>query len=207
MRIYLLTIALAILSLCAYGKKVPGIIIVNGKVKDVTFDIKVPLLGSEPNFERIQYKVRYYDENGKKKTLRPGDAEEINFYYQGKEVRMISCVNTLGLGDIFSNAEKLFLKLEIDGPLRLYRYYFKQSTGGYSAGAGVYTPGMTYTVENFIFQKGNDALMKPRSLRWRKDMLEYFNDCPGLREQIEAKDFRKGDIEAIALYYNQHCGK
>jgi hypothetical protein len=206
MRIYLLTIVLAILSLSTHAKKVPGIIVVNGEVRHVTFDVKVPLLGSEPNFERIQYKIRYY-ENGKKKTLRPTDAEEISFYYLGREVRMISCVNTLGLGDIFSNAEKLFLKLEIDGPLRLYHYYYKQSTGGYSNGAGGFTPGITYTAENFIFQKGNEPLMQPRSLRWRKDMLEYFNDCPGLREQIEARDFRKGDIEAIALYYNQHCGK
>ncbi len=67
MRIHLFTIALAVLSLCAYGKKVQGVIVVNGKSQDVTFEIKVPLLGNEPNFERIQYKVRYYDENGKKK--------------------------------------------------------------------------------------------------------------------------------------------
>ncbi len=207
MRTYLLTIILAIFSLFAYGKKVQGVIVVNGKSRDVTFEIKVPLLGNEPNFERIQYKVRYYDENGKKKTLRPADADEIRFNYEGIEVRMISCANTIGLGDIFSDAEKLFLKLEINGAVKLYRYYYKQATGGHSNGLGGYTPGATYTADNFIFQKGKGDLMMPRSLRWRKDMLEYFDDCPGLREQIEAKDFRRGDVEAIALYYNQHCGK
>ncbi len=146
-------------------------------------------------------------EKRKKKTLRPTDADEIRFNYEGMEVRMISCANTIGLGDIFSDAEKLFLKLEINGAVKLYRYYYKQTTGGHSNGMGGYTPGVTYTADNFIFQKGKGELMMPRSLRWRKDMLEYFDDCPGLREQIEAKEFRKGDIEAIAMYYNQHCAK
>lgn len=208
MRRYFFIIALALISLHAYGKKIQGVIISNGKSKQVTFDIKVPLLADEPNFERIQYKVRYYDESGKKQTLRPDDADEIRFDYLGMEVRMISCVNTLGGGNIFSTSSRIFLKLEIDGPLKLYRFYFKQSTPGYYGGAGgAFSPGATYTVDNLIFQKGNGPLKQPRTLGWKKDMLDYFRDCPALSELIESKDLRRKEIEAIVLYYNRNCGK
>jgi hypothetical protein len=95
MRHVLLITALVILSLHAQGSKIKGIIIKQGESREVTFDIKVPWLGNEPNFERLQYKVKYYSESGKKQTLRPDDADEIRFEYQGMNVRMISCVNTL----------------------------------------------------------------------------------------------------------------
>ncbi len=124
------------------------------------------------------------------------------------EVRMISCANTLGGEGMFSTSTKIFLKLEIDGPLRLYRYYFKQSSPGFYGGpGGGYAPGATYTSNNLVFQKGNGPLKQPRTFGWKKDMLEYFSDCPALRERIESKDLRRKEIEAIVLFYNQHCAK
>lgn len=208
MRSFLLLVALAATSLQVFGKKIPGTIIADGKSTEVIFDIKVPLLGDEPNFERIQYKVRYYDETGKKRTLRPDNADEIRFDYEGMEVRMISCLNTVGGGSIFSTASKIFLKLEIDGPLKLYRFYYQHTTPGYYGGAGGgYSPGVSYSVENLIFQKGNGPLKQPRTLGWKKDMLEYFSDCPALRELIESKDLKRKQIEAIVMYYNRNCGK
>jgi hypothetical protein len=65
---------------------------------------------------------------------------------------------------------------------------------------------MTYTADNLIFQKGNGPLKQPRALGWKKDMLEYFSDCPALRERIESKDLRRKEIEAIVLFYNRQCG-
>ena len=209
MRSFLFIAVLLLVSLHAYGKKIQGSIIANGKARQVTFQIKVPLLGAEPNFERIQYKVRYYDETGRKRTLRPDEADEIRFEYGGMTVRMISCPNTLGGGSIFSTASNIFLKLEIDGRLKLYRFYQTQTTPGHfggGAGAG-YSPGMTYRIDNLIFQKGNGPLKRPRTLGWKKDMLEYFSDCPALRERIESKDLRRKEIEAIVMYYNQNCGR
>jgi hypothetical protein len=205
----LLAAALVVVSLCSHARKIEGVIISNGKSRQVTFDIKVPLLGNEPNFVRIQYRVRYYDESGKKRTLHPDDADEIRFDYEGMEVRMISCPNTLGGGSFFSSDSKMFLKLEIDGPLRLYRFYYKQTTGGayYGGPGGGYSPGSTYTVENLIFQKGNGPLKQPRTLGWKKDMLQYFSDCPALQERIADKDLRRKEIEAIVIYYNRNCGR
>jgi hypothetical protein len=208
MRTLFLITVLVVFSLQSYGRKIKGTIITDGKSREVTFDIKVPLLADEPNFERIQYKVRYYDESGKKQTLRPDDADEIRFQYEGTDVRMISCINTLAGGGIFSSASNIFLKLEIDGPLRLYRYYYKQSSPGFYGGGGVgYSPGTTYTVDNLIFQKGNGPLKQPRAMGWKRDMTDYFSDCPALRARIESKDLRRKEIEAIVMYYNQNCAK
>lgn len=207
MRSFLFITVLVATSLQSFGKKIQGTIIVNGESREVTFDIKVPLLADEPNFERIQYKVRYYDESGKKHTLRPEDADEIRFEYDGMDVRMISCLNTLGGGSIFLSSSKIFLKLEIDGPLRLYRFYYQQMTAGHYGGAGGgYSPGVSYRVENLVFQKGNGPLKQPRALGWKKDMLEYFSDCPSLGELIQSKDLKRKEIEAIVMFYNRNCG-
>jgi hypothetical protein len=205
----ILTTVLVAASLYAQARKIDGVIITRGTSRKVTFDIKVPLLANEPNFERIQYRVRYYDENGKKRTLRPDDADEIRFNYEGMDVRMIACPNTLGGGSVFSTAARIFLKLEIDGALRLYRFYYKQTTAGmyYGGPGGGYSPGSVYTAENLVFQKGNGPLKQPRSIGWKKDMLQYFSDCPALQELIEGKDLRRKEIEAIVIYYNRNCGK
>lgn len=204
----LLVIVVLAASVNVYAKKIPGLIISKGESREVMFDIKVKLFDGEPNFERIQFKVRYYDENGKKQILRPDDADEIIFDFEGMEVRMISCPNTIGGGGMFSSSSRIFLKIEIDGPLKLYRYYYTQTNAGFNGGAGgVYTPTTSYQVENLIFQKGIGPLKQPRSLGWKKDMLEYFSDCPELRERIENKDLRKREIEAIVNYYNANCGK
>jgi hypothetical protein len=206
MRSLILIVALVTSSLFVYGKKVGGTIMFKGESRNVTFDIKVPLLGFEPNFERIQYKVKYYDENGKKRTLRPDDADEIWFDYDGGEVHMISCPNTLG--GIFSTSNKIFLKVEIDGPLRLFRYYYKQRTSGYGTpGSAGFSGGTVYVADDFIFQKGNGPLKQPKAWGWKKDMIEYFSDCPGLRDRIEKKDLNRREVEAIVLYYNSNCGK
>src|SRR6187399_3226269 len=109
MRYVLFITAFVAISFHARGSKIKGVIIAQGQSREVTFDIKVPLLGDEPNFERLQYKVKYYSENGKKLTLRPDDADEIRFEYKGMNVRMISCSNTLNDANIFSSSSRIFL--------------------------------------------------------------------------------------------------
>jgi len=207
MRNLMLIIMVIVAHFHVEAKKIKGVIILNNQSREVTFDIKVPLLNDEPSFERLQYKVRYYDENGKRQTLRPDGADEIRFNYNGTEIRMISCSTKLGDTNLYSSSGRIFLKLEIDGRLRLYRYYYTKSTGYYGTTGMGYSPGMTYTADNLIFQKGGGPLKQPRSIGWRKDMLDYFSDCPPLLDRIESKDLRKKEIEAIVLFYNKNCGE
>jgi hypothetical protein len=190
----------------AEAKKIQGKIVFANETKEVTFNIPVKFLTQEPNFEKLQYKVRYYDASGKKVTLRPTNAQEIQFTYKFKNIRMLSINNTLGLGSIFTNNTKIFLHLEMDGHLKLFRFYYTQNNGGmYNSATGGMTGGYSYTVENYILQKGNGELKRPRNLTFKKDMGEYFRECPKLVEMIESKDFKKGDLESIVRYYNSYC--
>jgi hypothetical protein len=77
----------------------------------------------------------------------------------------------------------------------------------YSGSTGAMTGGYSYSVENMILQKGNGELKQPRSLSFRKDMRDYFSDCPDLTEKIDSRDFRRADMEAIVIYYNAHCAR
>ncbi len=207
MRISFVIVVFVFLSAHADARKVHGFIVAGAEKREVTFEVRVPLFANEPNFERTQYKIRYYDERGNLQTLKPTDADEISFDYEGMEVRMISVENTIGAGGFLLRPKRIFLKLEIDGPLRLYRYYYKTQTGGSYNPATGYSGGATYTVEDLIFQKGNGPLKQPRTMGWRNDMLEYFSDCPNVRSLIENKALRRSEMESITRMYNSSCAK
>jgi hypothetical protein len=207
-KLTLTIVFLVCVSTLVFARKIEGQIISTRGIQDVVFNIPFRFLAKEPNYERLQFRVRYYDASGKLVTLKPDDADEIRFTVSNKEVRMLSRVNTIGGGNIFSNQANIFLRLEIDGPLKLFHYYYTQTSPGmYSGATGAMTGGYSYSVENLILQKGNGVLKQPRSLTFRKDMREYFSDCPQLTERIEARDFKRADMEAIVIYYNSNCAK
>jgi hypothetical protein len=192
----------------AWARKVKGYIVKDGKSREVTFNVRVNFLADEPNLEKLQFRVKYYDENGKKHILLPTDASEISFDLGGTPVRMVSVTNTLNLGSIFSSNPRVFLKIEIDGPLKMYRYYYTQHNPSMYTGAGVgFSTGYSYTLDNVVFQKGNGILKNIKGLGWKKDMMEYFEDCPALAGLIENKDLKRRDVEAIVTFYNQNCGR
>lgn len=191
----------------AIAKKIPGQIVDrSGNARDVVFNIPFKLLASEPNFERLQYKAVYFDENGKKVVLRPDEAQEITFQHRGMKIRMVSRVNSMGGGSLFNTNAYIFLRIYIDGPLKLFRYYYTQSSPGmYNPSTG-FSGSHTYTAENYILQKGDGELMQPRGLTFRKDMTSYLKDCPELTEKIQGRDLRRAELEIIVMEYNKKCG-
>jgi hypothetical protein len=42
-------------------------------------------------------------------------------------------------------------------------------------------------------------------MSFRKDMAEYFRECPELTRMIEEREFRKGELESIVTFYNTRC--
>ena len=89
-KLTLLVVAVLFIS-TATARKIPGRLVdLKGHVVDVTFKIPFKFLSSEPNYERIQYRVVYYDATGTKAVLRPGDAREITFNHKNEEIRMLS---------------------------------------------------------------------------------------------------------------------
>lgn len=205
-RIGLLIIIGLILSFKSEAKKIEGKILFENDTISVTFNIPIKFFSQEPNFEKLQYKVKYFDSEGNKIIIRPDQAKEIQFSYVFENIRMISRHNSLGLGNIFSKSSNIFLRLEADGNLKLFNYYYTQSSPGmYNGATGTMTGGYSYSVEGFILQKGDGELKRPKGLTFKKDMIEYFSDCPALVEKIENKVFRKNDMAAIVTFYNTNC--
>lgn len=205
---------LMVLCYCfAAAEKIEGMIITNvNDTLKVTFDIPIELLSREPNYERLQYKVKYVDENGKKQTLKPDDAREIIFTYNNETVRMLSRLNTLqfvGGTILLSSGDNIFLKLVEDGPVQLFLYYYTQNTPGtINPSSGAMTGGFMYDTDRYILQKGvRGELKQIKGMSFRKDMAEYFADCPELVKKIEEKEFKREDMEAIVRFYNAQCGK
>jgi hypothetical protein len=192
----------------AAARKIPGHLVdLQGHTVDVTFKIPFKLLSSEPNFEKLQYRIVYYDAAGSKNILRPSDAREIAFNYHHEDIRMLSRPDNLHIR-LFSSDAHIFLRLLVDGKMKLFNYYFTQSTPGiYNGSTGGMTGGSTYTVDNFILQKNDGDLMQPRGLGFRKDMTAYLEDCPGVAAMVEERTLRRRDMEVIVRQYNERCGR
>ncbi|HTO16638.1 MAG TPA: hypothetical protein VLZ83_12765 [Edaphocola sp.] len=205
-RISLLVVIGLILSFKLEAKKIEGRILFENDTIEVTFNIPIKFFTQEPNYEKLQYKVKYFDSTGNKIILRPDKAKEIQLKYKNENVRMLSRYNSLRLGNIFSMSTNIFLRLETDGKLKLFNYYYTQSSPGMNnETTSTMTGGYSYNVEKYILQKGDGELKRPKGLTFKKDMIEYFSDCPALVEKIENKDFHKKDLEFIVTFYNSNC--
>lgn len=201
----LLTIVGLIFTLNSEAKRIKGEIFYENDTISVTLKIPMKLFTNEPNYETLQNKVKYFDSSGIKKILKPDQAKEVRFDYEAENIRMISSINSLKLGNVFSNNSNIFLKLEIDGPIKLFNYYYSQTSPGmYDGPNGMVSVGFTFNVEKYVLQKGNGELKRHKGLTFRKDMMEHFKDCPELLKKIENKEFRKNDIESIVEYYNTY---
>lgn len=182
----------------AAAKKLDGYFIDrNGKKIEAVFNIPFGLLASTPNFERLQFKVRCTDIHNVRITLRPDEILEFGFVYRNETFRMLSRPDKLGLQTLFSSSKNIFLRLMLDGDLKLFHYYYKQYAG---------TTGGYYTAENFVLEKNNE-LMRPRALSFKKDMSAFLANCPDVAQRIEEKEFKRRDIEIIVMEYNRTCGK
>ncbi len=203
-KILLLVVFSLILSSNLLAEKVKGKIYFENDTIDVTFYIPVDYFSLDINYESLQEKIKYIDSTGKKKVLRPKDAKEIRFKYEFENVRMLSRENSILLGRPLSRGSHIFLKLEIDGRLKLFKYYHTQGGGGgYNSVTGTLSSGFAYSSDGFILQKENSELKKIK--RFKKDMPEYFSDCPKLIEKIENKEYRENDIDLIVKFYNSWC--
>jgi hypothetical protein len=212
-RISVITMFGLIISLSLYAKKIEGKIFFENDTIDVTFILPVDLLTQDIIYENVQQKIKYIDRNGIKHKLRPDDAKEIRFKYPYSEIRMISVPNNLGLGNPFFFGQNIFLELKIDGYLKLFNYYYKQKSANMFTGSSGFNNSINtmntyqfeYTVERFILQKGNGGLKRPKRISFKKDMIEYFQDCPELVEKFENKEINKDYLESAVRFYNSRC--
>lgn len=189
---------------CTYAKKIEGTIVYDNVEVAVVFNIPVGLFKTVPNFEILQRRIIYFDKQGHRIVLKPDHAREVRFEYRGQKVRMLSRCDSTRIMNVTGKGRYVFLKLEIEGKLSLFKYFYTEHSGApYDPEGG--STGTTYPAERFILQKENDALKEIRGLSFRKDMMSYFDDCQELVERIDDKIMRKKDLVAIVQYFNSHC--
>ncbi len=196
MKKYPLLLFALLMSAASYAaEKVPGKILYPDRVVEVTFLVPTGLFGGGPNAQAMQKGIRYLDETGKKKRLKPSQAQAFTFTYEGTEFTMVS--HQLS-GGLFSR--NVFMLLVMDGRAKMYEYTVTTSRGG-----GPNMPASTTTTTHYLIQKGSNPLYEPTLIGFRKRMSEYFSDCPELVSMIQGKEFRRRDLDEIILYYNNQC--
>jgi hypothetical protein len=185
---------LLFLSVNAFAsKKMEGTLIdSSGQVLKVIFKVPITALDQGVNFFKLQEKVVYYNEKGKKVTAWPNEIKEIKFEYQGKTVRMISCSNTIRLGGPFSKSYNLLMELVVDGPLQLFRHYDLVSSGG-----RLYIPEIL-----FILRNSDRKLAETNKRTFVEDMTIQLRNCPALVKKIQDKVYTYKDIASVIESFN-----
>jgi len=188
------------------AKKFPGYFVTKSHEKvEVDFDVRANAFSGEIKYGKIQNKIKYFDSNNKKHTLRPDMALELVIDVYGDPIRFLSRANNLGLGSFFSG-KNIFLRIMKDGRLKLFKVYETRSTPGYyNASTNMVVGGTAKTVEKHVLQKDNGELFKTSLITFKKDMARYLSDCPDLISKIENKQLRMQDMAQIVNEYNMNC--
>lgn len=186
-------------SLWAGIERVKGTILYGDREEEVTLEIPTILFNAkEVNYIKLQQKLKYYTEQEKKKVLRPKDnIVGFKFRFQDEEIEMRK---------VYPNYTKLFAFYRIvkDGEIQLYRrYYIKRESfgtggvhGSFSSAKQVHQP--------FILRKGQ-PLVRIEKSSFRKNMKNYFLDCPVLTEKIKSREFNHKNIPQMIQFYYRNC--
>lgn len=182
-------------------KQIDGLIVKkNGKTQKTKFEFTVGAYDNMIDMESVQKGVDYIDSVGVKRSVNPEEVSEVQFTHDSVEYRMLACPNKLKLGGSKLSAPKyIFLKLEIDGKLRLLRYY-ESSTSTSPTGKEMKT-----VTRRYVLRKSNDEMIKPESDDFKKDMIDFFEECQGLVFKLSKNQFQKKDMVKIVNFYNVEC--
>lgn len=146
-----------------------------GDTLHVTFRIPVNLFAKSPNYERLQWKVICFNDQGQSDILKPDQAREFFFIFRSLPVKMISVPNILHASNAGANPEPtLFLQLIKDGQVRLFRFYEYNGYQGNDSGSPdpvlKEAPG---TVEIYLVQRSDGKLYRLGKEEW----CEPFPGC------------------------------
>jgi hypothetical protein len=174
--------------------KIQGIIINRNDTSSVTFNIPTNARQTEPNFQNMQRSIKYYDINGKKKILKPKDAEEVQFTMNNKLIRILSRKMNFNTNNRSFLDSVMFLKLEEDGYLKLFSFHLLDMNNMNSN-------------KRYLLQKGTDELKWVNNVRIKKDLIEYLSECSSVVEMITEYNFFLKGLNPIVSHYNTNCRK
>jgi hypothetical protein len=174
----------------------------------VIFDVPFDIALGEPSYEKLQSKIKYWDSQNKKQTLKPEMATEVHFNCNGKEVTLI----TLKKSSTLSENESIFLHVLKDGEVRLLKYY-KTIIPNY------YKPKVPNLPEQeiqltktdlkilnmdgeYFIQRNQAELQHIEKANFVEEILDVVYDCTELVKKIEDKKYKFRDLEKIIEEYN-----
>lgn len=196
MRAHLLLIAFVLTSLpVSAAQKVPGTIFYPDHKEEVQVFVR-ELTHGDPDFIKLQSRIRYLGADGVKKYVYPNEVNEVRIWFDGKTYRMKSIPSGHG--------NKMFAYLVIDGRMSLYLY---QYISDYNS--ATHSGGHRHTVYFMRHQDGRNPSFNYWGLP-KEDVEKWVADCPKVVEMIENKKLRIWNqklYEEVVNLYNANCGQ
>jgi len=171
----------------------------NDSIK-VLFRVPINHSDNEPNFARLQGKVKYVDSHNRIVKLDPTHIRQMDY----KQYNML-------VGFLFKT--HVFLQLVIDGKLKLYNVYESNHSPVKSKSEeGGNASGYSYPNGGYLIEEHNRIIFNPLNLRGREvtfksKMAAYITSCPDLINKISLEIFKSENIEQIVKYYNTNCSQ
>lgn len=123
----LLFLTFVLASTASFANDIKGIIIRTSDTLYVTFHMPVY---TDPDYYELQKGVKYTDNTGKKGNILPNEEKELQFEYSGQKIRLLSCIDNQNFKS--DTTKKIFLRLIIDGKIKLFDYYISNNYTNYN---------------------------------------------------------------------------
>jgi hypothetical protein len=205
----------------ADAKFIKGKIVRETDTLEVTFDIPVNTTTRDVIYKKLINKIKYISNIGVKGIIRPDQAKEIRFNYMNNDVILVSILNSLNLGG-YGSKINVFLKLEIDGKVKMYSYsgnaggggmgYAPAYSGGYGGGySGGYmmvgnSGGYSSAKITYILQNEEGEMVKEKQISKKEALFKFLKDCSAVKQRFENKEFYLEELWSVVALYNNSCG-
>ena len=199
------------------AEKIPGYYLTN-KLDTVRVTFDIPMFpfskdSDKVDYDKLQSEVKYFDLTNNKHVLKSDLAKEYSFEYRKNRIRMISFKGK-------EHFDKKFLRLLIDGKLKMYGFYSFSRTQshpfyggaiphtGWSFAKIIRCEGNGDATEGYLLQKKNGKTFFIRgTFPFRDDLMDYLSDCPKLTKKIKETEYHRAGIPMIVNEYNASCNK
>jgi hypothetical protein len=181
------------------------IIFNNNDTIEAQFNIPIKSLNDKVKLDELQYGVIYYDSAKKGKFLSPNQAKEFSFTHDNELFIMHSAFNDLESNMFGSSSRKAFLKLLIDGKIKLFDFSEQKRFSSNGSPLGMAIGSFDYTKGQYIIQKENGKAHKLEKIGFKGQILTLVNDCPDLVKIISDGNWGRNEIDKIIAFYNNDC--
>ncbi|UII20599.1 hypothetical protein [Fulvivirga ligni] len=205
MRYLVLFFMLVTISSAVAAKNLKGkIFYLDGSVEEVKFRIPVDFLSGNPKYHIIQEGMKYYQGNSLR-NLDPSGVDKVILANKDEIITMVVVPNFDGKGEVIKGAgSEIFIRILKEGALNLYELAQTFNTGPMIDANGMVMGGGQSISHLYLLQFSEQELHRIET-PFKREMAEYFKDCPKLVALIENRYITKKDIFLMVDFYNNSC--